>query len=46
MQHQMEDFIRALRAADVGVSPAEAIDAHEAVARICLLYTSPSPRDS
>ena len=34
MQHQMEDFIRALRAADVGVSPAEAIDAHEAVARI------------
>ncbi|MBC7169177.1 VWA domain-containing protein, partial [Phenylobacterium sp.] len=34
MQHQMEDFIRALRAADVGVSPAEAIDAHEAVARV------------
>ncbi len=34
MQHQMEDFIRALRAADVKVSPAESIDAHEAVARI------------
>jgi len=34
MQHQMEDFIRALRASDVKVSPAESIDAHEAVARI------------
>jgi uncharacterized protein with von Willebrand factor type A (vWA) domain len=34
MQHQMEDFIRALRAADVRVSPVESIDAHEAVARI------------
>jgi len=32
MQHTLEDFIRALRAADVGVSPAEAIDAARAVA--------------
>lgn len=28
MQRQMEDFLRALRAADLRVSPAEAIDAH------------------
>ena len=34
MQQQLQDFIRALRAADVAVSPAETIDAHEAVARI------------
>src|SRR3954463_7453051 len=32
MQHQLEEFIRALRAADVRVSPAEAIDAARAVA--------------
>src|SRR3954463_16374073 len=31
MQHQLEEFIRALRAADVRVSPAEAIDAARAV---------------
>ena len=34
MQHQMEDFIRALRAADVRVSPAEAIDAARAAATV------------
>ena len=32
MQHTLEEFIRALRAADVRVSPAEAIDAARAVA--------------
>jgi uncharacterized protein with von Willebrand factor type A (vWA) domain len=32
MQHQLEEFIRALRAADVRVSPAEAIDAARTVA--------------
>ena len=31
MQHQLEEFIRALRAADVRVSPAEAIDAARAI---------------
>ncbi|WP_374574300.1 VWA domain-containing protein [Phenylobacterium sp.] len=34
MQRTMEDFLRALRAADVRVSPAEAIDAHQAVAAV------------
>ena len=34
MQRTMEDFFRALRAADVRVSPAEAIDAHLAVAAV------------
>jgi hypothetical protein len=32
MQHTLEEFIRALRAADVRVSPAEAIDAARAIA--------------
>ncbi|HEY8573028.1 vWA domain-containing protein [Phenylobacterium sp.] len=32
MQHTLEDFLRALRAADVRVSPAEAIDAARTVA--------------
>ena len=31
MQSTMEDFLRALRASDVRVTPAEAIDAHQAV---------------
>ena len=31
MQRQLEEFIRALRAADVRVSPAEAIDAARAL---------------
>ena len=31
MQETLEDFFRALRAADIQVSPAEAIDAHRAV---------------
>ena len=31
MQHTLEQFFRALRAADVRVSPAEAIDASRAV---------------
>lgn len=31
MQQTLEDFFRALRAADIPVSPAEAIDAHRAV---------------
>jgi uncharacterized protein with von Willebrand factor type A (vWA) domain len=31
MQRSMENFLRALRAADVRVSPAEAIDAHRAI---------------
>ena len=30
MQETLEDFFRALRAADIPVSPAEAIDAHRA----------------
>ncbi|MET0295162.1 MAG: VWA domain-containing protein [Phenylobacterium sp.] len=34
MQRALEDFLRALRAADVRVSPAEAIDAHRAVAAV------------
>ncbi|MCC7267429.1 MAG: hypothetical protein IT546_08840, partial [Caulobacteraceae bacterium] len=34
MQRQLEDFLRALRSADVQVTPAEAIDAHQAVAAI------------
>jgi len=34
MQAAMEDFFRALRAADVKVSPAEAIDAHRTVATV------------
>ena len=31
MQETLEDFFRALRAVDIPVSPAEAIDAHRAV---------------
>ena len=31
MQSTMEDFLRALRASDVRVTPAEAIDAHQAI---------------
>ena len=34
MQGALEDFFRALRAADVKVSPAEAIDAHLTVAKV------------
>ncbi|HEX2561747.1 vWA domain-containing protein [Phenylobacterium sp.] len=34
MQRSLEEFIRALRAADVRVSPVEAIDAHRAVASV------------
>jgi uncharacterized protein len=34
MQHTLEDFLRALRAADVRVSPAEAIDAARTVAAV------------
>jgi uncharacterized protein with von Willebrand factor type A (vWA) domain len=34
MQGAMEDFFRALRAADVKVSPAEAIDAHRTVEKV------------
>src|SRR3990167_11075606 len=34
MQDAMEDFFRALRSADVKVSPAEAIDAHLTVATV------------
>lgn len=34
MQSAMEDFFRALRAADVKVSPAEAIDAHRTVEKV------------
>jgi hypothetical protein len=34
MQHTLEDFLRALRAADVRVSPAEAIDAARTVATV------------
>ena len=34
MQGALEDFFRALRAADVRVSPAEAIDAHRTVATV------------
>lgn len=34
MQRQLEDFLRALRSADVRVTPSEAIDAHQAVAAI------------
>ena len=34
MQETLEDFFRALRAADIPVSPAEAIDAHRAVDRV------------
>ena len=34
MQGAMEDFLRALRAADVKVSPVEAIDAHVTVATV------------
>ncbi|MDP3175486.1 MAG: VWA domain-containing protein [Phenylobacterium sp.] len=34
MQHTLEEFLRALRAAEVLVSPAEAIDAHKAVAQV------------
>ena len=34
MQGAMEDFLRALRAADVKVSPVEAIDAHLTVATV------------
>lgn len=34
MQRTLEDFVRALRAAEVRVSPAEAIDAHRAVAEV------------
>ncbi|MFI4935410.1 MAG: VWA domain-containing protein [Caulobacterales bacterium] len=34
MQHAMEDFLRALRASEVHVSPAEAIDAHRALMEV------------
>ncbi len=34
MQHALEDFLRALRASEVRVSPAEAIDAHRAAAEV------------
>jgi hypothetical protein len=34
VRQTLEDFIRALRASDVGVSPAEAIDAHRAAAEV------------
>src|SRR5260221_3837866 len=34
MQRTLEDFLRALRAMEVRVSPAEAIDAHRAVAEV------------
>ena len=34
MQHTLEEFLRALRAADVTVSPAEAIDAARTAASI------------
>jgi len=34
MQGALEDFFRALRASDVRVSPAEAIDAHRTVAKV------------
>ncbi|WP_304169913.1 hypothetical protein, partial [Phenylobacterium aquaticum] len=34
MQTALEDFFRALRAADVRISPAEAIDAHRTVALV------------
>lgn len=34
MQRTLEDFLRALRALEVNVSPAEAIDAHRAVAEV------------
>ena len=34
MQRPLEDFLRALRASDVRVSPAEAIDAYRAVAEV------------
>ena len=34
MQRTLEDFLRALRAVEVRVSPAEAIDAHRAVAEV------------
>ena len=34
MQHALEDFLRALRANEIGLSPAEAIDAHRAAAQV------------
>lgn len=34
MQHRLEEFLRALRAVDVKVSPVEAIDAHTTVAMV------------
>lgn len=34
MQHVLEDFLRALRARELQISPAEAIDAHRAAARV------------
>ena len=34
MQHTLESFLRALRAHDIRVSPAEAIDAHRATAEV------------
>ncbi|HUZ14207.1 MAG TPA: VWA domain-containing protein [Caulobacteraceae bacterium] len=34
MQHTMEEFIKALRASEVRVSPAEAIDAHRALIEV------------
>ena len=34
MQHTLESFLRALRANDVRLSPAEAIDAHRALAHV------------
>jgi len=34
MQHALEDFLRALRAQEIAISPAEAIDAHRAAAQV------------
>jgi uncharacterized protein with von Willebrand factor type A (vWA) domain len=34
VRHTLEDFVRALRASEVDVSPAEAIDAHRAAAQV------------
>ena len=34
MQHGLEDFLRALRAHEIAISPAEAIDAHRAAAQV------------
>jgi len=34
MQHALEDFLRALRAHEIAISPAEAMDAHRAAAQV------------